>query len=211
MLFDASPAAIASSAATASASPIISAVMHCGYVSRSATVVRVFFVRLRMLSSAALPATAHTDRLSVPVISDALSERMSSASRTVRYGPATSASPSWVPSMEKESTTMSTVPSVSAEARMAGDSCLNTICFSAYPRVFATYLATSMSKPEYSPPCRYPSPGWSAATPIAIVGPCAAPSVTTETDVPHAPAPAASNAAHAAAATYRAFPIMDVT
>jgi hypothetical protein len=29
--------------------------------------------------------------------------------------------------------------------------------------------------------------------------------------VPHAPAPAASNAAHAAAATYRAFPIMDVT
>ena len=188
--------------------------MHCGYVSRSATVVRMFFVRLRMLSAAALPATAHTvlsDRLSVPVISDALSERMSSASRTVRYGPATSASPSWVPSMEKESTTMSTVPSVSAEARMAGDSCLNTICFSAYPRVFATYLATSMSKPEYSPPCRYPSPGWSAATPIAIVGPCAAPSVTTETDVPHAPAPAASNAAHAAAATYRAFPIMDVT
>lgn len=148
--------------------------MHCGYVSRSATVVRVFFVRLRMLSAAALPATAHTvlsDRLSVPVISDALSERMSSASRTVRYGPATSASPSWVPSMEKESTTMSTVPSVSAEARMAGDSCLNTICFSAYPRVFATYLATSMSKPEYSPPCRYPSPGWSAATPIATSAP----------------------------------------
>ena len=136
-----------------------------------------FFVRLRMLSSAALPATAHTvlsDRLSVPVISDALSERMSSASRTVRYGPATSASPSWVPSMEKESTTMSTVPSVSAEARMAGDSCFEHDLLSAYPRVSPRILATSMSKPEYSPPCRYPSPGWSAATPIAIVGPCAA-------------------------------------
>ena len=60
------------------------------------------------------------------------------------------------------------------------------------PRRLPISVATSMSKPEYSPPCRYPSPGWSAATPIAIVGPCAAPSVTTETDVPHAPAPAAS-------------------
>ena len=106
--------------------------MHCGYVSRSATVVRVFFVQdakkcvvRRAFQRPRVPVLS--DRLSVPVISDALSERMSSASRTVRYGPATSASPSWVPSMEKESTTMSTVPSVSAEARVAGDSCLNTV------------------------------------------------------------------------------------
>ena len=66
---------------------------------------------------------------------------------------------------------MSTVPSSSDETRVDGNTCLNTICFFANPNVFATYCDTEISKPEYSPPCRKPNPGWSAATPIAMVGP----------------------------------------